>query len=183
MRQQNYLQEWSSVAAALNVGFVFICGLSYISVSAAFPTSSPNSSPTTSEVANCNQVCRYEEYFRRAHCGQRSLRFVPAPIGCEGVSLMELQGNSITTVTAKQMSKYIHVGTLDISNNQIATLDSGTFQNNQKLRNIIASHNYIRVLESGTFSGTEKFLLGYSWMITSWRRLRITLFKVLGKLQ
>ncbi|KAJ8027581.1 Leucine-rich repeat transmembrane neuronal protein 2 [Holothuria leucospilota] len=120
------------------------------------PTVSPVAATTENVSPTCGQACEYEDLYRRAHCDQRRLAFVPISTGCAGVTLFEIQENNITSITTEQLSGYTLVRTLDISRNQISSFRPGTFINNRQMTNIIASYNKLQILLRCTFNGTER---------------------------
>lgn len=72
---------------------------------------------TLTLASTCGDICRYEDFFQRAHCDERKMTFIPTSTGCENATLLELQRNSITKITSDEMFGFKNVRTLDLSQN------------------------------------------------------------------
>lgn len=70
---------------------------------------------TLTLASTCGDICRYEDFFQRAHCDERKMTFIPISTGCENATLLELQRNSITKITSDEMFGFKNVRTLDLS--------------------------------------------------------------------
>lgn len=107
----------------------------------------------------CGDVCTFDDWYRRAHCEERDLNYVPHSYGCEGAVMLELQNNQISQITRPCTLGYDLVRTIDLSGNELTFFQYGTFMSMNNLKNIILSNNLLREVENFTFIGTEESLM------------------------
>ncbi|KAJ8027250.1 Leucine-rich repeat-containing G-protein coupled receptor 4 [Holothuria leucospilota] len=137
---------------------VFLTLICAINLTDSVPTGHNVSPKAGSPEQTCGNVCRYDEYFRRAQCNERGLTYIPSSTGCEMTTILELQNNNIQNIPPERIEEYYHVKTMGLSWNQISVLYPGTFSRLSRLRNMICSHNNLEIVPNGVFNGTEESL-------------------------
>ncbi|PIK55874.1 hypothetical protein BSL78_07208 [Apostichopus japonicus] len=120
------------------------------------PLSTP---PTrTGETVTCQEVCEYDEWFRRARCHDRNLQHIPTSTGCENAAMLEVHENNIQLINQETVNGYRFVQTLDFSQNQISHIEPGAFLNVSNVKHLLLSNNALVTLRNRTFVGTERHL-------------------------
>ncbi|PIK56257.1 hypothetical protein BSL78_06840 [Apostichopus japonicus] len=108
--------------------------------------------------ATCQEVCEYDEWFRRARCHERNLQHIPTSTGCENAAMLEVHENNIQLINQETVNGYRFVQTLDFSQNQISHIEPGAFLNVSNVKHLLLSNNALVTLRNRTFVGTERHL-------------------------
>ncbi|PIK56260.1 hypothetical protein BSL78_06843 [Apostichopus japonicus] len=106
----------------------------------------------------CQDVCEYDEWFRRARCHERNLQHIPTSTGCENAAMLEVHENNIQLIDQETVTGYRFVQTLDFSQNQISHIEPGAFVNVPHMKHLLLSNNALVTLRNRTFVGTERHL-------------------------
>ncbi|XP_071835285.1 uncharacterized protein [Apostichopus japonicus] len=141
----------------LTYSVTFVGLLIVLSEVMCVPLSTPLT--TTGETSvTCQDVCEYDEWFRRARCHERNLQHIPTSTGCENAAMLEVHENNIQSINQETVNGYRFVQTLDFSQNEISHIEPGAFLNVSNVKHLLLSNNALVTLRNRTFVGTERHL-------------------------
>ncbi|XP_019634353.1 PREDICTED: reticulon-4 receptor-like 2 [Branchiostoma belcheri] len=103
--------------------------------------------------AACSSSCSWSPLCcARCHCEDRGLTSVPQDLPTN-ITLLDLEGNNITTLSQSDFSRYRSLTWLDLSSNQISIIHNKTFHNLTSLGGLYLHHNHLTTLSADIFEG------------------------------